>query len=77
LSPSRCIIKSRGGAYRFNETGREVHDIPVDYIVTPEAVIETHTSLPRLGIYWKLLPPEKIEPIPALRRMAARPPHLA
>jgi len=52
---------------------REVHDIPVDYIVTPEEVIETHTSLPRPeSIYWKLLPPEKIEAIPALRRMAAR-----
>ena len=51
---------------------REVHDIPVDYIVTPQEVIETRTSLPRPeGIYWKLLPPEKIEAIPALRRMAA------
>ena len=28
-------------------TPREVHDIPVDYIVTPEELIETHTSLPR------------------------------
>lgn len=56
---------------------REVHDIPVDYIVTPEELIETHTSLPRPdGIYWKLLPPEKIEAIPALRRMAARRPDL-
>jgi len=56
---------------------REVHDIPVDYIVTPEEVIETRTSLPRPeGIYWKLLPPEKIEPIPALREMAAHLPGL-
>ena len=51
---------------------RELHDIPVDYIVTPQEVIETHTSLRRPeGIYWKLLPPEKIEAIPALRKMAA------
>jgi 5-formyltetrahydrofolate cyclo-ligase len=56
---------------------REVHDIPVDYIATREQVIETHTSLPRpKGIYWKLLPPEKIEAIPALRRMAAHLPDL-
>ncbi len=56
---------------------REVHDIPVDYIVTPQEVIETHTSLPRPeGIYWKLLPPEKIEAIPALRKMAAHQPDL-
>jgi 5-formyltetrahydrofolate cyclo-ligase len=57
---------------------REVHDIPVDYIVTPEGVIETQTSLPRPeGIYWKLLPPEKIDAIPALRKMAAHLPDLA
>jgi 5-formyltetrahydrofolate cyclo-ligase len=56
---------------------REVHDIPVDYIVTPEEPIETHASLPRPdGIYWKLLPAEKIEAIPPLRRMAARRPEL-
>lgn len=56
---------------------REVHDIPVDYIVTPQEVIETHTSLPRPeGIYWKLLPPEKIEAIPALRKMTAYQPDL-
>ncbi len=52
---------------------RQVHDIPVDYIVTSQAAIETHTSLPRPeGIYWNLLPPEKIEAIPALRKMAVR-----
>jgi 5-formyltetrahydrofolate cyclo-ligase len=57
---------------------REVHDIPVDYIVTSQEVIETHTSLPRPeGIYWKLLPAERIEAIPALRRMVARRPDLA
>jgi 5-formyltetrahydrofolate cyclo-ligase len=57
---------------------REVHDIPVDYIVTPLQVVETHTSLRRPeGIYWKLLPPEKVEAIPALGEMTARLPHLA
>jgi 5-formyltetrahydrofolate cyclo-ligase len=56
---------------------REVHDIPVDLIVTPQEVIETHTSLPRPeGIYWKLLPPEKLEAIPALRKMADHLPDL-
>lgn len=52
---------------------RVVHDIPVDYIVTPERILETHTRLPRPeGIYWDLLPPDKIEAIPTLRAMAAR-----
>ena len=56
---------------------RDVHDIPVDYIVTPEHVIETHTSLPRPeGICWKLLPQEKLDAIPALRKMAAHLPDL-
>jgi|SRR5437867_11968875 len=46
------------------------HDIPVDYIVTPTLVIETHTTLPRpKGIYWEYLPEEKIDAIPYLKRM--------
>jgi hypothetical protein len=50
----------------------------VDYIVTPQEVIETHTSLPRpQGIYWKLLPQEKMEAMPALRAMAAHLPDLS
>jgi 5-formyltetrahydrofolate cyclo-ligase len=57
---------------------QEVHDIPVDYIVTPQEVVATHTSLPRpQGIYWELLPPEKTEAIPALRKMAVHLPDLA
>jgi 5-formyltetrahydrofolate cyclo-ligase len=46
------------------------HDIPVDYVVTPERVIETHTSLPRpKGIYWEYLAPEKIAAIPYLEQL--------
>ena len=31
------------------------HDIPVDYVVTPTKVIQTHTRLPRSkGIYWDI-----------------------
>jgi 5-formyltetrahydrofolate cyclo-ligase len=45
------------------------HDIPVDYIVTPSAVIETHTKLPRpKGIYWQSLTQEKIDAIPYLKQ---------
>jgi hypothetical protein len=48
-----------------------------EWVLEPDIgykVIETHTSLPRPeGIYWKLLPPEKIEAIPALRKMVAHP----
>ena len=46
------------------------HDIPVDYIVTPTAVIETHTTLPRpKGIYWEYLPEEKLNAIPYLKKL--------
>jgi len=47
-----------------------VHDIPVDVIVTPTRVIQTHTQLPRpKGIYWDYLPEEKIDEIPYLKHL--------
>jgi 5-formyltetrahydrofolate cyclo-ligase len=47
-----------------------VHDIPVDVIVTPTRVIETHTQLPRpKGIYWDHLTKEKIDEIPYLKQL--------
>lgn len=47
-----------------------LHDIPVDVIVTPDEVVETRTALPRpSGIYWELLPSDKIEAIPVLDRL--------
>jgi 5-formyltetrahydrofolate cyclo-ligase len=46
------------------------HDIPVDYIVTPAAVIETRTRLPRpKGIYWESLTKEQIAAIPYLSEL--------
>ena len=45
------------------------HDIPVDYVVTPTKVIQTHTKLPRpTGIYWEHLTKEKLDGIPYLKR---------
>lgn len=44
------------------------HDIPLSAIVTPEGIIEIESQLPRpKGIYWKMLPSEKIEAIPVLK----------
>jgi 5-formyltetrahydrofolate cyclo-ligase len=49
------------------------HDITLDYIVTPEEVIECPDGLPRpKGIYWELLPEEKIAEVPVLRGMRER-----
>jgi len=48
------------------------HDIPVDYIVTPEKVIATKTKIKRpKGVYWDFLDEEKIESIPLLTKMNA------
>jgi 5-formyltetrahydrofolate cyclo-ligase len=45
------------------------HDIPLSAIVTPNEMIEIKTLLPRpKGIYWHMLPPEKIASIPVLNR---------
>ncbi len=49
------------------EIEMQIHDIPVDVIVTPEEVLETRTTFPRpSGIYWDLLSEEKIAAIPVL-----------
>jgi len=46
------------------------HDIPVDYVITPTKVIETHTKLARpKGIYWEYLTDEKIDAIPYLKQL--------
>jgi len=44
------------------------HDIPLSAIVTPDEMIEIKTSFPRpTGIYWNMLPEEKIDAIPVLK----------
>jgi 5-formyltetrahydrofolate cyclo-ligase len=46
------------------------HDIPVDFIVTPEKAMPTKTRLSRPhGIYWEYLDAEKISAIPLLEKM--------
>jgi 5-formyltetrahydrofolate cyclo-ligase len=46
------------------------HDIPVDFIITPEETIPCKTRLPRpKGIYWDYLDEEKISTIPVLQRL--------
>jgi 5-formyltetrahydrofolate cyclo-ligase len=44
------------------------HDIPLDFIVTPDEIIACHTKLRKpKGIYWKYLNEEKIAAIPVLQ----------
>jgi 5-formyltetrahydrofolate cyclo-ligase len=48
------------------------HDIPVDFIVTPDEVIKTRTRMSRpKGIYWEYLDDQKVAAIPLLRRLRA------
>jgi len=50
----------------------DAHDVPIDYVVTPERVVETDTPYPRpTGIDWDALDDERIAEIPVL---AAREP---
>ena len=45
------------------------HDWPLDWIVTRDRVIETHTQFPRpTGLDWAALQPNQIRNIPALQR---------
>lgn len=46
------------------------HDIPVDFIVTPDETIDCRTRLRRpIGVYWEYLNEEQIEAIPVLSRL--------
>lgn len=49
------------------------HDIPINAIITPEKIIllKPHYQKPN-GIYWHILPPEKIDAIPVLKARKRR-----
>jgi len=53
-----------------NDIEMKIHDIPVDFIVTPEEVIVTLSRFQKpKGIYWEILEEEKIKSIPILTRL--------
>ncbi len=55
------------------EIPTEEHDFTVDYIVTPEEIIETSGPKRRpRGILWDKLPEDKLRSIPALQRLRGR-----
>ena len=48
----------------------KAHDISLDFIVTPERVIDCEMKFTRPdGIYWEYLDQEKIDEIPILQKM--------
>jgi len=45
-----------------NDIEMKIHDLPVDFIVTPEEVMVTRSRFPRpKGIYWEILEEEKVK----------------
>ncbi len=47
---------------------REIHDLPVDIVVTPTRIIKTIEPYPKpKGIYWEILDKDKINNIPILK----------
>jgi len=48
----------------------QIHDLPVDFIITPEEVIATRSRFPKPeGIYWEILEEENLKSIPILIRL--------
>lgn len=47
----------------------EVHDVPVDYIVTPDLVIKTARDYPKPVIDWNILPADALKRIPLLAEL--------
>jgi 5-formyltetrahydrofolate cyclo-ligase len=62
-------------ALQIVEVGRLLmfaHDWPLDWIVTPDAAIATHTPYPRPeGIVWEHIQAEQLQHIPILQRLRA------
>ncbi len=49
------------------------HDVPLDWILTPEEMIETKTELEKpSGLLWDSLPEKKLEAIPILKELKNR-----
>ena len=48
------------------------HEVSLDYVATPEEMIQCTGEAPRpTGIYWEDLPEAKIRKIPALQKLRA------
>jgi len=46
------------------------HDWPLDWVITPEQVIETRTAYqPPSGLDWAIVQPDQLEQIPVLRQL--------
>jgi len=71
VSPSAPILTTVHPSQILHEPiEMRVHDIPVDWIITPEGASRVAVDCPRpKGIVWELLAMEKIEAIPVLKAL--------
>jgi len=54
----------------FERLPQEEHDVPLDFVVTTEKVIETRTDLSKpSGIEWSLLDEEELDEMPVLKEI--------
>lgn len=61
------VVGSPDGAVDAVEVPVDTHDVPMDYVVTPERIIETETPYARsTGVDWDALSAEQIKKIPVL-----------
>ncbi|RLG57861.1 MAG: 5-formyltetrahydrofolate cyclo-ligase [Hadesarchaea archaeon] len=57
----------------LNEVPMDEHDVPVDFLVTPEQTIETEHSFPKpSGIIWELFAGDEFKQIPVLAELRGR-----
>lgn len=57
----------------FDELPKNIfqkYDVPVDYILTPTAIIKTHSNLPKPeGIYWDMISQKRLNGMDILRKL--------
>ncbi len=71
VTPETPVVTTVHGVQLLNERLPWTHhDVPLDYVVTPEEVIPCQSETPKpRGIYWEDLDEAKIAQIPLLRKL--------
>ncbi|HIK14589.1 MAG TPA: 5-formyltetrahydrofolate cyclo-ligase [Leptolyngbyaceae cyanobacterium M33_DOE_097] len=70
VSPTTAIATTVHALQIADSVPLEPHDWPLDWIVTPETVIQTHSNFPRpTNINWQALQPKQLQKIPILRQL--------
>ena len=76
LAPGTPIITTVHGLQLVDDARLPMqrHDSPLDWIITPDEAIETHTPYPQpAGVDWDAVQPDQYQSIPALRALRPSP----